>query len=439
MPQVYYLNYLFTFQTITFDSEEDEDEDKTRKPTKKVKYLKIKSKGIKKSFKKKFIPEWLNLPEFKGWLAKGNSTDESICTVCNVVMKAGKSELKKHSVGKTHMKNVEAQERSTKIQPKLETFVTENSKIKNAEATICAYIVKNNLPMSSVEGFVEMIKALPEKSTIDKIALGKQKATNIIRNGLRPFFNENLINTLKDHFFSVYIDETTDVSTKKQLAVMVSYSDKCETKVDVIDIVDCPDGTALSLYTQLINTLKENNVPLENWIGFCADTTATMMGQHHSVSTLIQKNHPQVLITKCACHMIHLVSNYACMKLSTSLEDLCRNIFNHFNRSPKNSAALKEFQIFFELEPHKMLRPCQTRWLSLQDCVKRILEQWQALEQYWNVLSFEDKTHANQLTYQTLKNPLMKCLMYFLEYSLGLFTDFNTFFQTDCPQFVQLK
>lgn len=63
----------------------------------------------------------------------------------------------------------------------------------------------------------------------------------------------------------------------------------------MIDVVDCPDGTAVGLYTQMIYTLKENNVPLQNWIGFCADTTAVMMGQHNPVSQLIKLNYPQVL------------------------------------------------------------------------------------------------------------------------------------------------
>ncbi|KAG5864958.1 hypothetical protein JTB14_027566 [Gonioctena quinquepunctata] len=106
------------------------------------------------------------------------------------------------------------------------------------------------------------------RQSTSQISLGKQKATNVIRNGLRPFFNEKLVSELNQHLFSVYIDETTDVSVKKQLAILVSYCHNFETKVDVIDVVDCPDGTAVALYTQMINTLKENNVPLQNWIGF---------------------------------------------------------------------------------------------------------------------------------------------------------------------------
>ncbi|KAL0860507.1 hypothetical protein ABMA27_009881 [Loxostege sticticalis] len=394
-------------------------------------------KGTKKQFKKKFQQDWLKLPEFKAWLINGNRDDNAICKVCNVIMKAGKSELKKHGGGKVHKKNMEAWLQTN--QPSITTFVAENTKLKNTEAAICSYIVENNLPISSVEPLIELIKSLPEKAITSQISLAKQKATNVIRNGLRPFFNQKLISELNDHLFSVYIDETTDVSVKKQLAILVSYCHNFKTQVDVIDVVDCPDGTAVGLYTQMINTLKENNVPLQNWIGFCADTTAAMMGQHNSVAQLIKQNYPQVFVSKCSCHMIHLVASHACTKLSNSLEDLCRNVYNHFARSPKNSAAFKEFQSFHEVKPHKILRACQTRWLSLQACVRRILEQWDPLKSYWRILNFEDPTHANRHTLQTLENPLIKCQMYFVNYTLGLFNDFNCMFQADCPQFAELK
>ncbi|KAG5864959.1 hypothetical protein JTB14_027567 [Gonioctena quinquepunctata] len=129
----------------------------------------------------------------------------------------------------------------------------------------------------------------------------------------------------------------------------------------------------------------------------------------------------------------------ACTKLSNSLEDLCRNVYNHFGRNPKNSAAFKEFQTFHEVKPHKILRASQTRWLSLQACVRRILEQWDPLMSYWRILSFDDPTHANRHTLQTLENPLIKCPMHFVDYTFGLFNDFNCMFQADHPKFSELK
>ena len=68
------------------------------------------------------------------------------------------------------------------------------------------------------------------------------------------------------------------------------------------------------------------------------------------------------------------------LKLSKGLEDLCRDIYNHFHRSSKRQEVYQEFQKFYNAKPHKILSPGQTRRLSLEECVDRILEQYQALQ-----------------------------------------------------------
>ncbi|KAG8175684.1 hypothetical protein JTE90_010159 [Oedothorax gibbosus] len=347
--------------------------------------------------------------------------------------------MMKHSETKIHKRNLS----QFQMQPTFDKYISENDKLKQLETSICSFIVEHDLPISFVEPLSKFCKALPEKSVVKQLQLGKQKATNIIRQGLRPHFNRKLRDELNNNFFSVFIDETTDVSSNSMLGIVITYYSlaECCTKVDVLDVVQLGDWTADAIYQAMIGVLKENNVPLHNWVGFCADTTNVMMGLNNSVSQRVKENFPTVIIVKCSCHSIHLVSSYACKKLPSSLEDLVRTIYVHLKRSPKRQKGFEEFQKFFneEQNPKNFLAPGQTRWLSLQNCVRRILEYWEALKHYWQLITFEDKTHANELTYSTLKNPLMKCMMEFVEYALGLFNDFNTFFQSDAPNFSNLK
>ncbi|CAB4045860.1 Hypothetical predicted protein [Paramuricea clavata] len=81
-------------------------------------------------------------------------------------------------------------------------------------------------------------------------------------------------------------------------------------------------------------------------------------------------------------------------KLPKDLEDLCRDIYAHFHRSSKRQGVYKEFQSFFDVEPHKLLSPAQTRWLSFQACINRILEQYEALKQHFILVVNEDPTHT---------------------------------------------
>ena len=48
-------------------------------------------------------------------------------------------------------------------------------------------------------------------------------------------------------------------------------------------------------------------IPLENIVGFCSDTTNVMMGSNHSVSTLLKDSLPHVIIVKCSCHIFIFV------------------------------------------------------------------------------------------------------------------------------------
>lgn len=91
-----------------------------------------------------------------------------------------------------------------------------------------------------------------------------------------------------------------------------------------------------------------------------------MMGQKSSVRTRFQELNPDIITLGCICHSLHLCSSKATIKLPKSVEEFVRNLYNHFANSPKRTNNLEEYQKFLDLKPYKMLRPSQTRWLSLQ-------------------------------------------------------------------------
>ena len=139
-------------------------------------------------------------------------------------------------------------------------------------------------------------------------------------------------------------------------------------------------------------------------IDFCADTYNVMFGVNHSVSTLIKERFPWIQAVKCSCHSIHLCASHAGKKLPKSLEDLCRNIYFHFNASPQRTDALREFQEFFQADLHKILQASQTSWLSMKQCVDWIIEQYDVLTDYFTNVMFEDPTHTNDMIFKSLKN-----------------------------------
>lgn len=88
---------------------------------------------------------------------------------------------------------------------------------------------------------------------------------------------------------------------------------------------------------------------------------------------------------------------------------------------------------------HKILSPSITRWLSVKQCVDRVLEQYEPLVAYFTELVFEDPSHTTEVMLETFNNGFTKIYFEFMSYSLGLMTEFNLLFQSEKPLLYKVK
>ena len=117
-----------------------------------------------------------------------------------------------------------------------------------------------------------------------------------------------------------------------------------------------------------------------------------MQGKNDSILTRMKGVAPGLFVLKCYCHTFHLIAQHASKALSKTAEQLIHDVYNYFKSSPNRQNSYAEFQSFLELDIHKILKPCQTRWLSVAKCVERILEQWPALELLFVAEADENKS-----------------------------------------------
>ncbi|XP_028402033.1 uncharacterized protein LOC114524975 [Dendronephthya gigantea] len=316
------------------------------------------------------------------------------------------------------------------------------SSVAKMEIKLCSFIVEHNLPIHISDDLLALLSSLfPTNKTVQKATLGKQKATNVIRQVLGFHTLKESIADLKSRKFSLIIDETTDCSRKNQLAILVIFFNPCTFKMDcnLIDIIQLDDGKAETIYSAIVECFEQKDIPMENIVGFCADTCNVMFGSRHSVAQMLVANYPWIIPVKCACHMIHLCASHASVQLPKSIEDLCRNISSYFHLSPLRTKNFQEFQEFFDLEKHQLLKPGQTRWLSMKMCVDRIIEQYDALKLYFTGAAVEDPTHTNDSILKSLNNKFTLAYLEFMAFNLGRFTSFNTLFQSGIPVLYLLK
>lgn len=99
--------------------------------------------------------------------------------------------------------------------------------------------------------------------------------------------------------------------------------------------------------------------------GFGSEGYNIMMGDNDSVKTRLIRDFPGIIITNCVDHLAHLCGSEPCNQFSEGVEQLTRDIYNFFKRSDKRLFDFRNFQSFAAVAPHKILKPAQTRWLSL--------------------------------------------------------------------------
>ena len=84
-----------------------------------------------------------------------------------------------------------------------------------------------------------------------------------------------------------------------------------------------------------------------------------------------------------------------------------------------------------ECKPHKLLKACQTWWLSLEACVNRLIEQYETLLSY--IRSTKDKQAVVRRVKIVLEKPLTNAYLLFLCSALPIVNNFNRYMQQPSP------
>jgi hypothetical protein len=176
--------------------------------------------------------------------------------------------------------------------------------------------------------------------------------------------------------------------------------------------------------------MVSNQIPFENIIGFASDNCATMMGQHNGFQALLKTDVPHVVVFGCICHSIALCANHASRCLPSWLESFVKDVCFYFSRSSKRSHAFDMIQDVVAVKKHRMIKLCETRWLSRGQVVERIIEQWDALELFFQSESQTDKVDCAGKIYQTMQTAGTKHMLLFLAYVLKKVNLMNLEFQS---------
>ena len=203
----------------------------------------------------------------------------------------------------------------------------------------------------------------------------------------------------------------------------------------------CNIATGQSLFTAIEQEFDSCKIPWDNMIGFASDTASVMVGKHNSVLSRLLGKQPKLFSLGCLCHLGALCAAAAIKKLPVSLDDLFIDIFYHFKHSSKRWHEFNEIQReFSNVKPLRVLKHCTTRWLSLERCLKRLIQQWPALHCYFDrIVETEPGNERVRRVARQLKDPEVKLFCNFIVYALKPLNVFSTVFQTHASRIGTLQ
>ena len=154
------------------------------------------------------------------------------------------------------------------------------------------------------------------------MALAKKNCTMIsktIQNDLivcmGSVIKDIIIDRIKTaQFYTLLLDETTDVSKSSQLTVCIQYVDvkDCKLQEDFVGFFTVKDATGEGLKLLLLSILKKSGLSLENLRGQGYDEGSNMSGRFEGLQALIHTDQPLAIYCHCYSHSLNLVLSKSC-------------------------------------------------------------------------------------------------------------------------------
>ena len=118
--------------------------------------------------------------------------------------------------------------------------------------------------------------------------------------------------------FSIMADECTDVATIEEMSVFCRWEEEGSPEEHFLEIVHLKQANAESIYSALVECLKEKNLQVSKIVGMGFDGASTFSGKKTGVQTRIKKLAPHALFVHCHCHLLQL----ACVQAANSINGI---------------------------------------------------------------------------------------------------------------------
>ena len=156
-------------------------------------------------------------------------------------------------------------------------------------------------------------------------------------------------------FFSLMIDESTDIATTQTLIVYIRFVSNGEVTTRFLELSKLADGTAEQILDCVVKIMETRHLPVEKLFGIATDGASVMTGTHSGVTTRMKKKNPFVLSTHCIAHRLALASRQAAdsVPFLRKYQQYINTIYKYYHYSHKHFHTLQQLQALLQCAERK--------------------------------------------------------------------------------------
>ena len=246
------------------------------------------------------------------------------------------------------------------------------------------HVAKNDLSYSSFPAILELLM-FAGCSSIPLDTYHNDKACAMFVNYMNEtLFRSQLDRVKKSPFFSLMLDESTDIGNNQNLIIYVSFLEIYEPITMFLGLLELTSGTAQCLYNACIDFLSKHGLDIQKMICFGSHGASSMIGRHTGLSTRLKLDNPYMTSIHCIAHRASLCLADAVKQSDVANDiDVCMiAIAALVSKSSLRKTALEKLQEEFGCAVLTMSRIHKVRWLSRQIIVKKVCESYEALLEF---------------------------------------------------------
>ncbi|KAJ8684543.1 hypothetical protein QAD02_020335 [Eretmocerus hayati] len=405
--------------------------------------------------KSRIVPwetNWQRDVDLKNWVQKHPTDSQTAyCKYCRRNYKFSHKEcLREHAIAKTtkHEDDINDAKLAGTFVEDVVQRPSYKGRVHSHKMELAMIMASHQVALHFIDDLLPLIENLNEDpEAVGGMEMRRIKLIQVIHMMCKVDF-EALIQILNSTFFSLLLDESTDISGIKLLCAPVQYvhpiTKEIMTHLLQLIEINAKNANAGGLWDALVEFARLCGLNIRKAVGMGCDNASVFLGSDNGFKVFLRKMVPHLFVLNCICHTSAIISKGSCEKIPKEVDELLSFIYAWFPVSPKRFEELKDSLELYRIATQRIKRISGTRWLEAQKCYAQMIELWNGLVNYLDseVFNIDSTAHRKKFDNETnvekrirripvlLHDKSVHAYIFYLQYILNFFNSSNAQYQT---------